>query len=120
MSRPNRGRTLGSERTLARRVAYERSTRGMTYAQLAREMTSVGCAIRGSALYKIENNEPPRRVTVNELVALSLVFEIALDELLVPYRRIDSRVGGWSRSGLTTETHWMRSSYGTTRRGRTG
>ena len=92
MSRPNKGRTLGSERTLARRVAYERTTRGLTYAQLAQEMTSVGCAIRGSALYKIENNEPPRRVTVDELVALSLVFEIALDELLVPYELvIDSR-----------------------------
>jgi transcriptional regulator with XRE-family HTH domain len=103
MPRSNRGRTMGSERTLAQRLAYERTVREWTYDQLARRMTDVGCKIQGSALFKIEKGDPPRRVTVDELVALANVFETPMDELLVPYELIlDKRarelVKKWSES----------------------
>lgn len=88
MPRPNPGRTVGSERTLAQRVAYERNARGWTYDQLARQMADVGCPIQGSALYKIEKGEPPRRVTVDELVAFSNVFGLPMSELLIPYQLV--------------------------------
>lgn len=84
MPRPNRNRTIATEQALARRIAYERDKRGMTYDGLASLMTAAGCPIQASALYKIEKADPPRRITVDELVALSRVFEIPVGRLLLP------------------------------------
>lgn len=84
MPRPNRPRSIASEENVARRIAYEREQRGWSYAGLASRMTKVGCAIDQSALYKVENSTPRRRISVDELVALSTVLDIPVDELLVP------------------------------------
>lgn len=84
MPRPNRPRSMATEAALARRISYERERRGMTPAGLAARMEAVGCPINASAIYKIERWDPPRRITVDELVALSRVFEIAMPELLMP------------------------------------
>ncbi len=86
--RPNRGRTLGSERSLSQRIAWEREKRGMTYDGLASRMGGAGCQIQGSALYKIEKGDPPRRITVDELVALAKVFGLGVDELLRPVEAV--------------------------------
>jgi transcriptional regulator with XRE-family HTH domain len=75
---------LGREEVVARRVEQLRQVRKMTYEGLAQRMTDVGCPIQPSALYKIEKGSPRRRITVDELVALATVFEIALDELAAP------------------------------------
>ncbi len=80
----NPARSLMSEETLARRLAFERDQRGWTYEGLAKRMTDVGCPINQSAIYKIEKGQPRRRVTVDELVAMSKVFDIDLGDLLVP------------------------------------
>lgn len=84
MPRPNRARSLESEENLQHRIAWEREQRGMTYEGLAKRMTDLGCAIHASAIYKIEKGNPPRKVTVSELIALSKIFETTTDELLVP------------------------------------
>ncbi|MGI8614896.1 MAG: helix-turn-helix domain-containing protein [Nocardioidaceae bacterium] len=84
MPRQNKPRSIGREEDLARRTAYEREQRGWSYAGLAARMTDVGCAIDPSALYKIENATPRRRISVDELVALSRIFRLPLQELLVP------------------------------------
>jgi transcriptional regulator with XRE-family HTH domain len=84
MPRPNQPRTIGTEKTLARRIRWEREGEGMTYEGLAARMAAVGCPIQPSALYKIEKNNPPRRITVDELVALAQVFETSIQELLLP------------------------------------
>lgn len=84
MPRPNRARSLESEENLQHRIAWEREQRGMTYEGLAKRMTDLGCATHASAIYKIEKGNPPRKVTVSELIALSKVFETTTDELLVP------------------------------------
>lgn len=84
MPRPNRARSLESEENLQLRIAWEREQRGMTYEGLAKRMTDLGCATHASAIYKIEKGNPPRKVTVSELIALSKVFETTTDELLVP------------------------------------
>lgn len=82
MPRPNQPRSIASEESLARRVAYEREARNMTYEGLALRMTKVGCPIQASGLYKIE--KAGRRITVDELVGLARVFEVPVDRLLLP------------------------------------
>lgn len=89
MPRPNPNRNLHSETNLARRIAHEREARKMTYDGLADRMTRLGCAIQSSAIYKIEKADPPRRITVEELVAFSQVFGIPVQELLVPLELIE-------------------------------
>lgn len=84
MPRPNPPRSLRSETNLARRIAHERESRGMTYDGLAKRLTDAGCAIQPSAIYKIEKADPPRRITVDELVAFSAVFETSVEDLLKP------------------------------------
>ena len=82
MPRPNRDRTIGAETRLAERIAIERAARGWSYEQLAEAMSEVGCSIQPSAIYKIEKAEPRRRITVNELVALSDVWAIPVERLV--------------------------------------
>jgi len=84
MPRPNAHRNVLAEDHLAQRVAQEREARGMTYEGLAKRMTDAGCSINQSAIYKIEQGQPRRRITVDELVTFSQVFGLNLDELLLP------------------------------------
>jgi transcriptional regulator with XRE-family HTH domain len=65
-------------------MRWEREQRGMTYEGLAARMTAAGCSIQPSALYKIEKSNPPRRITVDELVALAAVFDLEIADLLTP------------------------------------
>jgi transcriptional regulator with XRE-family HTH domain len=89
MSRPNRPRSIASEANLARRISFEREHREWSYERLAQEMTAAGCPIQGSAIYKIEKGSPPRRVTVDELVALATVLERDINDLLTPMEIIE-------------------------------
>jgi len=84
MARPNPLRIIGGEKALAARIAYEREQRGMSYEGLAKRMTDEGCPIQASAIFKIEKSNPPRHITVDELVALGRVFELELDDLVQP------------------------------------
>lgn len=84
MPRPNRPRTILAEDHLARRIAIERERKDMSTDGLAQRMTDVGCAMTGSAIYKIEKGVPRRRITVDELVAFSQVFEVPIEDLLLP------------------------------------
>lgn len=84
MARPNIGRTIGEETNLAARVQHEREARGWSYEALSNAMTAAGCRINASAIYKIEKGEPRRKITVDELVAFSRVFDVAIDDLLTP------------------------------------
>jgi transcriptional regulator with XRE-family HTH domain len=83
MPRPNPPRLLGGESGLARRVAYERERRGWSTEGLAKRMADVGCAINQSAIWKIENGDPPRRITYDEALAFARVFEMPLVDLAV-------------------------------------
>ncbi|MGH3522271.1 MAG: helix-turn-helix domain-containing protein [Mycobacterium sp.] len=83
MPRPNPPRPLGCEVNVARRVADERGRRGWSYETLARHMTEAGCPIQSSAIYKIEKGDPPRRISVDELVAFALAFDVDVKELLL-------------------------------------
>lgn len=83
MPRPNPPRPIGREAVLASRIAYERQARGWTYENLASRMARAGCPINASALHKIEKGSPPRRITVDEFVALSHVLGLSPTDLLM-------------------------------------
>src|SRR3954471_16942436 len=90
--RPNRSRGMESEGSLAERIAWERDRRSLSYEALAKLMTDAGCSVQGSAIYRIEKGQPPRRVTVDELVALAEVFGVdRLEDLLEPVELIQQR-----------------------------
>jgi len=89
MPRPSRPHGTGAEANLARRIEYERERRGLSYEALAKALTVAGCKIQGSAIYKIEKADPPRRITVDELTALADVFEVSVTDLLKPIELIE-------------------------------
>jgi transcriptional regulator with XRE-family HTH domain len=95
MPRPNPARAAPDEENLARRIEHERTTKGWSYESLAKRMEEAGVKIHPSAIYKIEKGEPRRRVTVNEFRAFAQVFDIPMDQMLVPE-------GVWS-TGLALE-----------------
>ncbi len=84
MPRVNPMRSLVNEGNLARRIGYERERTGQSYAGLAKRMEEAGYPVQATALFKIEKGEPPRRITVDELVGFSRVFEIPIEDLLLP------------------------------------
>lgn len=86
MARPNAMRSIEGESNLARRIAIERRNAEWSYEALAKRMTAVGCPINASALYKIEKGDPPRKITVDELLAFAQVFGKHVDDLLTPIR----------------------------------
>jgi transcriptional regulator with XRE-family HTH domain len=88
----NPGRAQLAEEALAARIAYEREKRGMSYEGLARRLTDVGCPTNQSAIFKIEKGQPRRRITVEELVALGQVFDLPVEDLLVPLEFVELRV----------------------------
>jgi hypothetical protein len=47
-------------------------------------MTSAGCSLTTSAVYKIEDREAPRRISVDELIALSQILGTTVEDLLTP------------------------------------
>ena len=75
---------------VAARVREVRIKRGLTAAQLAERCAAAGSPqITTQAIYKIEgqresSTRPPRRVTVDELLALALALNVAPVHLLVP------------------------------------
>ena len=90
MPRPSRVKSAGAEANLARRVEYEREKRGLSYEALAKLVTETGCKIQGSAIYKIEKADPPRRITVDELTAFAEIFTDGdVAELLKPMEVVE-------------------------------
>lgn len=84
MPRVNPLRATGHESNLAARIAVERQARGWSYEGLAKRMTDAGYPIQSSAIFKIEKGNPPRRIAVDELVGLSAVFGMSVEDLLTP------------------------------------
>lgn len=91
MPRPNPSRPMGYETNLARRIANERLSRGWTYEHLAQRVTDAGCPMHGSAVYKIEKGNPPRRILVDELVGLASAFGISVPALLETPEQVAER-----------------------------
>lgn len=84
MPRPNPSRSMPFEGYVAANLRRERERRGMTFESLALAMTQAGCPIQPSALHKIEKGDPPRRITVNEMWALSQILKVSVVDLCSP------------------------------------
>jgi hypothetical protein len=54
-------------------------------------MTDAGCPVSASALFKIEKSDPPRKISVDELVALAMVFDTTINDLLTPLEMLDDK-----------------------------
>ena len=84
MPKPVEGRTMAQEAWVAQRVKSERLGRRWSLEEVARRMADVGCPIPISAIHKIEKSDPPRRISLNEFLALASVFDIPPDDLMKP------------------------------------
>jgi transcriptional regulator with XRE-family HTH domain len=82
MPRKNPARSLPYEQHVAANVALHREKLGLTYERLAERMSEVGCPIQPSAIFKVEKADPPRRITVNELIAFHRVLGVTVTDLL--------------------------------------
>ena len=83
MPRARQQSDLLAETNVARRIGVERAARGLSYQQLAIKMRHVGVPLHQSSIYKIVHQDPPRRITVDELVGFARVFGVTVEELLV-------------------------------------
>lgn len=78
-------RDAGQEAHLARRMTEERTRRGWSQAELARQLEAKGYAKLGQpAISAIEKPKGRRAITVDDAIALSRVFDMPLAELLLP------------------------------------
>ena len=72
-----------AEAQASRAVAEMRQARNWSYGDLAKRMQEdAECNIDRSSLQKIEKATPPRKISLNELVAFSKVFEAPLTAFL--------------------------------------
>jgi transcriptional regulator with XRE-family HTH domain len=94
--KPNPPRLPAAEDSLALRIAYERGRRHWSADELARQMTEAGVPINPSAIWRIENATPRRRITLDEAIGFAKVFGTTLDELVGthPGDAIDSQIMG--------------------------
>ncbi len=93
MPRPNQPRSIHGEINLGDRVRLERTARGWSLEKLAIQMRHVGCEIAASAIYKSESGpaESRRRITYDEALAYSRVFDIPMSELDMPIEAVRNR-----------------------------
>lgn len=75
---------LYSEGNVAGRVALEREVRGWSTTELAERVTRAGVKMNQTAVWRIENGSPRRRINLDEALAFSRVFELPLEELMSP------------------------------------
>lgn len=94
-------RDAGQEAHLARRMTEERTRRGWSQAELARQLEAAGFLGLGQpAISAIEKPNGRRAITVDEAIALSRVFDVPLAELLLPEGALaDVDTHRWLRYG---------------------
>jgi len=82
MPRPNPPRLPGAEDAVALRIRYERLRRGWSTEEVARRMTDAGCPLNQSAVWRIENGEPRRKITLDESLGFARIFETDLSDMM--------------------------------------
>lgn len=93
---------MGAEERVAAALDAHRKAYGLSYVEMADRMTAVGCPIDQSALWKMTNAEPRRRVTVDEFVAASVVLGVSLAELAGLERPVEESAENlWRRLGVS-------------------
>ncbi|MFC1417791.1 helix-turn-helix domain-containing protein [Streptacidiphilus cavernicola] len=75
---------LFSEANVAARVLLERQARGWSTTELAQRMTAAGVPLNQSAVWRIESGTPRRKISLDEALGFSKVFELPLEDLMAP------------------------------------
>lgn len=75
---------LYSEGNAAARIALEREVRGWSTTELAARMTRASVPMNQTAVWRIENGTPRRKITLDEALGFARVFELPLEELMSP------------------------------------
>lgn len=81
--RPQQRSTRREEVVVRRRIEWELAQKQWSYHDLARALTDSGHPTHPSAISKLLNGSPPRRITLNEFAALAEVLDRDPQELLV-------------------------------------
>lgn len=84
------GSNLFSEDNLARRIEWEMTRRGWSQERMAKEMTDAGYPLHQSSVSKIVNPKDGKRrtISVDDAIGFAKVFEVPLDELLIPLEAV--------------------------------
>lgn len=87
---PRIGLSLMSEGNLARRIAWEMDRRSWSQERMAKEMTDAGYPLHQSSVSKIVNPKDGKRraISVDDAIGFAQVFDLALDELLIPLEAV--------------------------------
>jgi transcriptional regulator with XRE-family HTH domain len=78
----NPPRLPSAEDGLVMRITYERLRRGWSADELARRLTDAGVPINQSAIWRIENATPRRKISLDEAVGFAKVFGMDLADLV--------------------------------------
>jgi len=75
-------KTIGTENLVGQNIVLLRKARGIKQTELLAQLQTRGIDINQSSLSDIEGQH--RKVSDRELLALSEIFSVSLDELFVP------------------------------------
>lgn len=79
----------GSERAVAALIRQLREDRGWSQRELSEKLAKVGCHIDHSGIQRIEAGKKARKITVDELFAFAMVFQIPVEQMLLdPNRQV--------------------------------
>lgn len=82
--KPNPPRLPSAEDELALRIKYERMKRRWSTEEVARRMTEAGYPLNQSAIWRIENATPRRKISLDEALGFAKVFGVDLGDLIGP------------------------------------
>lgn len=79
----------GGERAVASLIRQLREDRGWSQRDLSEQLEKVGCHIDHSGIQRIEAGRKARKISVDELFAFAMVFQIPVEQMLVdPNRQV--------------------------------
>lgn len=93
--------------TIARRIKELRARRGWTAEKLGKELTRHGAKFDRFTISNLESGKR-QNVTVNELLAMAMVFDVAPINLLVPLDDSPYQITTQREEGSDTVRAWMR------------
>ena len=82
---------LGGAADVGLRLARLRGERDWTYRELEEATENAGNRVSASTLWRIENGDPPPKISVNDLVTLCRVFDVTPDDILTLAAEIEWR-----------------------------
>lgn len=93
---------LDNERRIVKNISARRQELGLSYEKLATLMRSHGSRVTASALYKTEKGVPPRRLTIDDLIAATHALQLDIADALGSSFRLETHHVHEALEDLTT------------------